>query len=143
VKCRIQSHTIKFWLLLYPVALIYQTANFFTGSIAKIRFVKFSAPGIMGQQIKALLNALNDDHQLHLWLKFTARVAIFNPVRVESRRPYGVKTNPGYGRPMEYGRPLYFCLVVSFYLLFSSPNLSGRRLDVDHTSPHGVALVRI
>ena len=33
-----------------------------------------------------------------------------------------------------------------FYLLssfFSSPNLSGRRLDVYHTSVHGVALVRI
>jgi len=31
-----------------------------------------------------------------------------------------------------------------FYLLFfSSPNLSGRRLNVYHTSTHGVALVRI
>ena len=42
--------------------------------------------------------------------------------------------------------PLYFCPVVSFFLLpsfFSSPNLSGRRLDVCHTSTHGVALVRI
>ena len=28
-------------------------------------------------------------------------------------------------------------------LFFSSPNLSGRRLDVYHTSTHGVALVRI
>jgi len=37
--------------------------------------------------------------------------------------------------------------VISIYLssffLFSSPNLSGRRLDVYHTSTHGVALVRI
>jgi len=44
--------------------------------------------------------------------------------------------------------PLYLCPVVSFYLLssssfFSSPNLSGHRLDVYHTSTHGVALVRI
>jgi len=31
----------------------------------------------------------------------------------------------------------------SFFYLFSSPNLSGRRLDVHHTSTHGVALVRI
>ena len=31
----------------------------------------------------------------------------------------------------------------SIYLFFSSPNLSGRRLDVYHTSTHGVALVRI
>jgi len=56
-----------------------------------------------------------------------------------------------YGRPMEYGRSLYFCPVVSssiFYLLssfffFSSPILSRRRLDVYHTFTHGVAIVRI
>ena len=30
-----------------------------------------------------------------------------------------------------------------FLLLFSSPNLSRRRLDVYHTSTYGVALVRI
>ena len=45
------------------------------------------------------------------------------------------------------GGPLYFCPVVSFFFLssffLSSPNLSGRRLDVSHTSTHGVALVRI
>jgi len=45
-------------------------------------------------------------------------------------------------------RTLYFYPVVSsiffFYLLlFSSPNLSRRRLDVYHTSTHGVPLVRI
>jgi len=43
--------------------------------------------------------------------------------------------------------PLCFCPVISiFYRLlsfFSSPNLSGRRLDVYHTLTHGVALVRI
>ena len=40
---------------------------------------------------------------------------------------------------------LYFCPVVSIYLafFFFSPNVSGRRLDVYHTSTHGVALVRI
>jgi len=34
---------------------------------------------------------------------------------------------------------LYFCLVVSFFFLvfYSSPNLSGPRLDVYHTSTHG------
>jgi len=39
-----------------------------------------------------------------------------------------------------------FCPVVSssiFCLLFSSPNVNGRRLDVYHTFTHGVALVRI
>jgi len=30
-----------------------------------------------------------------------------------------------------------------FFFLFSSPNLSGHRLDVYHTSTHGVVLVRI
>ena len=32
---------------------------------------------------------------------------------------------------------------LSIFFLFSSPNLSGRRLDVYHTSTHGVALARI
>ena len=34
-------------------------------------------------------------------------------------------------------------IFILWFLLFSSPNLSGRRLDVYHTSTHGVALVRI
>jgi len=40
---------------------------------------------------------------------------------------------------------IYFHPVVcsSFFLLFSWPNFSRRRLDVYHTSTHGVALVRI
>ena len=37
--------------------------------------------------------------------------------------------------------PCDFCLLS--FCLFSSPNLSDRRLDVHHTSTHGVALVRI
>ena len=45
------------------------------------------------------------------------------------------------------GGALYFCPVVSLHLhssvFFSSPNLSGCRLDVYHTLTHGVALVRI
>jgi len=36
----------------------------------------------------------------------------------------------------------FFYLLSSIYL-FSSPNLSGCRLDVYHISTHGVALVRI
>jgi len=55
-----------------------------------------------------------------------------------------------YGRRVQQMRTLYFCHVVSssfsFCLLsifFSSPNLSRHRLDVCHTSTHGVALVRI
>ena len=37
---------------------------------------------------------------------------------------------------------LWFLLLLSFFF-FSSPNLSGRRVDIYHTSTHGVALVRI
>jgi len=35
----------------------------------------------------------------------------------------------------------FFYLLLYFFI--SSPNLSRRRLDVCHTSTHGVALVRI
>ena len=34
-----------------------------------------------------------------------------------------------------------WCLSSFFFLSFSSPNHSGRRLDVYHTSAHGVAFV--
>ena len=34
-------------------------------------------------------------------------------------------------------------LLLLFFFFFSSPNLSGRGLDVYHTSTHGVSLVRI
>jgi len=46
--------------------------------------------------------------------------------------------------PYEIGQAIIF-LPCGFYLSFfiSSPNLSGRRSDVYHTSTHGVALVRI
>ena len=39
--------------------------------------------------------------------------------------------------------PCSFFLSSSSSSSFSSPNLSGRRMDVYHTSKHGVALVRI
>jgi len=48
--------------------------------------------------------------------------------------------------PYVIGQTIIF-LSCDFYLsssfFFSSPNLGGRRLDVYHTSTHGVALVRI
>ena len=37
----------------------------------------------------------------------------------------------------------FFLLSSFFSSFFSSPNLSGRRLDVYHTLAHGVALARI
>jgi len=56
--------------------------------------------------------------------------------------------NYNYGRPMVGIGQVIIFLPYDFYLLlssffFSSPNPSGRRLDVYHTSAHGVALVRI
>jgi len=44
------------------------------------------------------------------------------------------------------GQVIISCPVFSYifsFLSFPSPNLSGRRLDVYHTSTHGVALVWI
>jgi len=45
-----------------------------------------------------------------------------------------------WNRADHYIFALWFLLAIFF---FSSPNLSGRRLDVCHTSTHDVALVRI
>ena len=44
------------------------------------------------------------------------------------------------GQTIIFSSCFFFLLSSSF---FSSPNLSGRRLDVYHTLAHGVALVRI
>jgi len=41
------------------------------------------------------------------------------------------------------GHYIFALWFLSFYFFYSSPNLSGRTLDVYHTSTHGVALVRI
>jgi len=46
-----------------------------------------------------------------------------------------------WNRADHYIFALWFLL--SFFLFVSSPNLSGQRLDVCHTSTHGVALVQI
>ena len=40
-------------------------------------------------------------------------------------------------------RETIYIFMLFLLLLLSSPNLSGRRLDVYHTLAHGVALVRI
>ena len=49
--------------------------------------------------------------------------------------------------PYVIGQTIIFCPVVSFFFLsfffLLAYNLSGRKLDVYHTSTHGVALVRI
>ena len=48
--------------------------------------------------------------------------------------------------PYVIGQAIIFLpcgLSVCFFFFFSSPKLSSRRLDIYHTSTHGVALVRI
>ena len=62
----------------------------------------------------------------------------------QHRSPQTAAFNPPYlWSPYGIGQTIIF-LPCGYYLsFFSSPNLSGRRLDVYHTSTHGVALVRI
>jgi len=45
--------------------------------------------------------------------------------------------------PYVIGQTIIFLAPDFYFSFFSSPNLSGRRLDVYHTSAHGVALVPI
>ena len=45
--------------------------------------------------------------------------------------------------PYVTGQAIVFSCCCFYLSFFSSPNLSGRTLDVYHTSTHGVALVRI
>ena len=47
------------------------------------------------------------------------------------------------GRPSRWALAHISSSFFFFFFFFSSPNLSGRRLDVYHTLAHGVALVRI
>ena len=56
---------------------------------------------------------------------------------------YGINKDGYYAALRSRCGHYIFVLFLSFFLFFSSPNLSGRRLDVYHTSTHGVALVRI
>ena len=59
--------------------------------------------------------------------------------QTETRNPY-LWSPYGIGQTIIFSSCDFF-LSISFFL--SSPNLSGRTLDVYHTSTHGVALVRI
>jgi len=64
---------------------------------------------------------------------------------VAKRSPISATAEHLLWSPYVIGQTIIF-LPCDFYLLsffFSSPNLSGCRLDVYHTSTHGVALVQI
>jgi len=59
---------------------------------------------------------------------------------------FGIGPHSSLWSPYGIGQTVYIFMlwfVLSFFLFFSSPNLSRRRLDVCHTSTHGVALMRI
>jgi len=48
-----------------------------------------------------------------------------------------------WNRAGHYIFMLWFLSISSIFFFFTSPNLSGRRLDAYHTSTHGVALVMV
>jgi len=74
-----------------------------------------------------------DWSHLHLWLNFWwwwwTKPVVINSGEIHC-----------YGRHV-IGQTIILSSCGFFFLLFSSPNLSGRRLDVYHTSTHSVALV--
>ena len=79
----------------------------------------------------------------------SSRTLIRSSLKVYGGWPVHVSTpcSAYYGRPRA-GHYIFVLWFLSIYLSiylssFSSPNLSGHRLDVYHTSTHGVALVRI
>ena len=74
-------------------------------------------------------------HSCHLTAVFYADYVLYVIIMIAQLlwSPYGI------------GQTIIFLPCGYFFLssFFSSPNLSRRRLDVCHTSTHGVALVRI
>ena len=69
-----------------------------------------------------------------LWSPYgIARPYIFSCCGLFLWSPYVI------GRPYIFSSCFFFFFLLSFF--FSSPNLSSRRLDVYHTSAHGVVLV--
>jgi len=75
-----------------------------------------------------------------------ARVALLWPHNANAKCQQVRARMPSYAH--SNGQAIIFLPCDFFYLLlllssFSSPNLSGRRLDVNHTSTHDVALVQI
>ena len=100
--------------------------------------------GLYGENDReaALIDMINDQQE-------DLRVAYVRLIYNQYVRVFSAPSVGLLWPPYEIGGPLYFCPVVTIFLsfflsiFFSSPNLSGRRLDVYHTSTHGVALVRI
>ena len=77
------------------------------------------------------------------WLRYYSDVAQRKPTKLCTM--FGRYLCSPYALCNRADHYIFALWLLSFYLSFfiSSPNLSGRRLDVYHTSTHGVALVRI
>jgi len=56
---------------------------------------------------------------------------------------FGIDPHSSLWSPYVIGQTIYIFMLFLSSFFISSPNLSGQRLDVYHTSTHGVALVRI
>jgi len=134
---------------------------------SELRNVLFLAPSVCGLKnlsniMKYLENRWTDLRQIHIedalgsslgrvWrskskIKVTRDKNAFSAPSVAYARFTFGKTSlaSSYGRPMEKNCPVVSSsfFLISFFF-FPSPNLSGRRLHVYHTSTNGVALVRI
>jgi len=77
----------------------------------------------------------------------TNRSGLAVSAQLTAESPYTLQWDVCLWSPYVIGQtiiflPCDFYLLLSFFFLFS-PNLSRHRLDVCHTSTHGVALVRI
>jgi len=83
-----------------------------------------------------------------IWRRFLTPFQPTNSVKElkDLRAPTATRRNPSLASlwsPYVIGQTIIFSSCNFFLSFFSSPNLSGRRLDVYHTLAHGVALVRI
>jgi len=84
---------------------------------------------------KLFVDACTDERTPQLQ---STRSSVGDDLRVETRHPMEGYLWP----PYVIGQAIYIFSFCCLFFLFSSPNLSGRKLDVCHTSSHGVALVR-
>jgi len=75
---------------------------------------------------------------LRYFTKFVYDVAV-------KKFTFAISPPDDFWSPYVIGQTIYIFILwfVRLSFFFSSPNLSGRRLNVCHTSTHGVALVGI
>jgi len=107
----------------------------------EVTLVRICDRGLPTHQIKwksekLFVDACTDERTPQLQ---STRSSVGDDLRVETRHPMEGYLWP----PYVIGQAIYIFSFCCLFFLFSSPNLSGRKLDVCHTSSHGVALVRI